>query len=40
MTVDRLLVAGADRGTRNDAGETAADVAAAAGHVDLAARLR
>jgi ankyrin repeat protein len=40
VTVDRLLAAGADRAARNDAGEAAADVAAAAGHTELAARLR
>jgi ankyrin repeat protein len=39
-TVDRLLAAGADRAARNDDGRSAADIAAAAGHVALAARLR
>jgi ankyrin repeat protein len=39
-TVDRLLAAGADRAARNDDGQSAADLAAAAGHEALAARLR
>ena len=39
-TVDRLLAAGADRTARNDDGKSAADIAAEAGHVELAAHLR
>ncbi len=39
-TVDRLLAGGADRAARNDDGKSAADLAAAAGHEALAARLR
>jgi ankyrin repeat protein len=39
-TVDRLLAAGADRSARHDDGASAADLAAAAGHLELAARLR
>jgi ankyrin repeat protein len=39
-TVDRLLAAGADRTARTDDGRTAADLAATAGHAELAARLR
>jgi ankyrin repeat protein len=39
-TVDRLLAAGADRSARHDDGATAADLASAAGHEALAARLR
>jgi len=39
-TVDRLLAAGADRHARNDDGVTPADLAAAAGHEELATRLR
>ncbi len=38
-TVDRLLAAGADRTARTDDGRTAADLAAAAGHAQLAARI-
>jgi ankyrin repeat protein len=38
--VERLLAAGADRTARTDAGRTPADLAEAAGHPDLAARLR
>jgi ankyrin repeat protein len=39
-TVERLLAAGADPRAANDDGKTAADLAAAAGHEALAARLR
>ena len=39
-TVDRLLAAGADREARKDDGTSAADLAAEAGHEELAARLR
>jgi ankyrin repeat protein len=39
-TVDRLLAAGADRAARNDDGLSAADIAEAAGHEALAARMR
>jgi ankyrin repeat protein len=39
-TVERLLAAGADSRAANDDGKTAADLAAAAGHAELAARLR
>ena len=39
-TVDRLLAAGADRTATTDDGRTAADMAEAAGHPELAARLR
>jgi ankyrin repeat protein len=39
-TVDRLLAAGADPTARNDDGQSAADLAAAAGHEAIAARLR
>lgn len=39
-TVDRLLAAGADRSAMNDDGRTAADLAAEAGHPDIARRLR
>jgi ankyrin repeat protein len=39
-TVDRLLAGGADRTARTDDGRTAADLAAGAGHAELAARLR
>jgi ankyrin repeat protein len=39
-SVDRLLAAGADRAARNDDGKSAADLAEAAGHEALAARLR
>ena len=39
-TVDRLLAAGADPSARHDDGATAADLATAAGHLELAARLR
>jgi ankyrin repeat protein len=38
--VDRLLAAGADRAARTDDGRTPADLAEAAGHAELAARLR
>ena len=38
-TVDRLLAAGADRSARHDDGASAADLAATAGHEELAARL-
>ena len=40
VSVERLLAAGADPRARNDEGVTAADLAAAAGHEALAARLR
>jgi ankyrin repeat protein len=39
-TVNRLLAAGADPAARNDDGRTAADLAAEAGHTELAAQLR
>lgn len=39
-TVDRLLAAGADKAARTDDGRTPADLAEAAGHPELAARLR
>ena len=39
-TVDRLLAAGADLAATNDDGVSAADLAANAGHEELAARLR
>jgi uncharacterized protein len=40
VTVDRLLAAGAERTVRTDDGRTPADLAGAAGHPELAARLR
>jgi uncharacterized protein len=40
VTIDRLLAAGADRTARTDDGRTPADLAEAAGHPELAARLR
>jgi ankyrin repeat protein len=40
VTVERLLAAGADPMATNDDGSTAADLAAAAGHEELAERLR
>ncbi|HEY3163880.1 MAG TPA: ankyrin repeat domain-containing protein [Candidatus Limnocylindrales bacterium] len=40
VSVERLLAAGADPRATNDDGVTAADLAAAAGHEELAARLR
>lgn len=39
-TVERLLAAGADATARNDDGTAAAELAAGAGHEELAARLR
>jgi len=38
--VELFLSAGADPLARTDAGDTAADIAEAAGHVDVARRLR
>lgn len=40
LTVDRLLAAGANAAAKADDGRTAADLAEAAGHAELAARLR
>ncbi len=40
VTVDRLLAAGAERTARTDDGRTPADLAEAAGHTELAVRLR